>query len=101
MLSYEEFSESMLEVQAWFDKLDQINACGLWLWDWSHGGCGHLVIELLIKLMHDEDRWIEYFVYELDWGKRTDLHASWEDGTPIPLNTLDDLYRLLEACYQE
>ena len=33
MLSYEEFRESMLEVKAWFDKLDQINAvaygCGI------------------------------------------------------------------------
>ena len=97
MLTYKEFEEVMLEIKAWFDRLDAVNACGLWVWDWSQGGCAHVAVDMLMRVMHDTDKWIEYFIFEKDWGCNTELQAAWGDGTPIPLHTLEDLYKLLCA----
>ena len=58
-------------------------------------GLLHHYMALVKELMHDEGEWIEYWIYELEYGTRTDLGASYKDGTPIPLATIEDLYRLL------
>ena len=55
MLTYKEFEEVMLEIKAWFDRLDAVNACGLWVWDWSQGGCAHVAVDMLMRVMHDTD----------------------------------------------
>lgn len=54
-----------------------------------------------MRVMHDTDKWIEYFIFEKDWGRNTELQAAWGDGTPIPLHTLEDLYKLLCAVWCE
>lgn len=53
-------------------------------------------VNLLEMVTADEDEWISYFIFELDCGK------SWkpgtvteQDGTDIPLGTIDDLWNLL------
>lgn len=51
---------------------------------------------LLKNIFNDKDDWIEYYVYELNWGK------SWKkgmitskEGDDIKLKTLSDLYKIL------
>lgn len=53
------------------------------------------VMKYLKDVFEDEGTWIDYWVYELDFGTRTDLGASYKDGTPIKLNTMKDLYKFL------
>lgn len=54
-------------------------------------------LEKLLKvLMNDEYDWIQYFIYELDFGKENHRLKVYEkDGTEIPLETPENLYNLL------
>ena len=62
----------------------------------SFPDCVDAVIELLSYIFGDEDDWIGYFIFELEFGKRyVEGMVTREDGTNIPLATTDDLYRLL------
>lgn len=63
------------------------------------------VIHLLELLTHDDEEWISYFIYELDFGK------DYKEGTiyqknektgekvNIKLSTVEDLYNYLEANF--
>lgn len=54
------------------------------------------VIDLLEYILHDEDDWIGYWLFELDCGKRYKPGMITEsDGTDIPLATIEDLWNLL------
>ncbi len=54
------------------------------------------MIEILTDVMGDEDGWIEYFCYELDFGKENyRLKAYDKDDNEIPLANAKDLYNLL------
>lgn len=57
-----------------------------------------VLCDIIIEAMNDtETDWINYYIYELDWGEKNDeLKVYEEDGkTEIPLKTLDDLYNIL------
>ena len=60
----------------------------------------HLLINALVSVlseaMQDDNNWIEYYMYELDFGKENDrLKAFEKDGAEIPLRSASDLYDLL------
>ena len=68
----------------------------------------HFLSNALLKLLMVEfydnhhNSWIEYFIYEKDFGKRKELTVK-KAGEIIPLDTADDLYNLLVddmALYQ-
>lgn len=71
---------------------DFCNAAGLQI---SHES---LVVKLLKKLMHDQYEWIDYFIYELDYG-RNYKHgmAKNADGTNIDLSSAEALYGHLKS----
>ncbi|NCQ52027.1 hypothetical protein GW796_09055 [archaeon] len=51
----------------------------------------------LEKMTKDEYKWIEYFIYELDYGKKyKDGCIIDSDGSYIKLRTPEDLYNFLE-----
>ena len=54
------------------------------------------LIKVLQNAFYDEYKhsWIEYFIYEKDFGKRKDLKVK-KAGEIIPLDTPEDLYNLL------
>lgn len=54
------------------------------------------IVSLLKIIMDDQYGDIDYFIYELDWGtKAKEDSITEEDGTPIPMFTLEDLYNKL------
>lgn len=62
----------------------------------------HLVNNQLVKLLqvafndNHKDSWIEYFMYELDFGtKANELTAQRKDGTAIDITTAAKLYEFL------
>jgi hypothetical protein len=66
------------------------------------GYCGydnHWVTNQLIKLaqvaMGDKDSWIEYWIYELDFGKNYKEGCVMDKGEFVPLETSEDLYNML------
>lgn len=64
--------------------------------------CTDTVINLLAYIFNDKDQWIEYWVWELEFGERYedgDVRSS--DGSIIPLKTTEDLYNLLVKNIKE
>lgn len=58
----------------------------------------NVVLMLLDKIFKDESEYplIDYWVYELDFGKKWKAGVlTEEDGTDIPLKTVSDLYDAL------
>lgn len=58
----------------------------------------NILVEILQKTFNDDHAhsWIEYFCFELDFGKKNDsLKARDKNGNNIPLTTPEDLYNLL------
>ena len=54
------------------------------------------LIKLLVACMNDKGDWIEYFIYDLDYGKNyKEGCATHEDNAPIDLSTTDKLYDFL------
>lgn len=56
------------------------------------------IIEALISEMSDEEEeWIDYYMYELDFGRENDrLKAYDKNGVEILLSKPEDLYDLIE-----
>lgn len=58
--------------------------------------CIETATDLLSLIFCDEDRWIDYYVYELNFGESYQPGmVERADGTEIPLETVEDLYKLL------
>lgn len=56
----------------------------------------HLVVELLAEIMDDKMGDIEFFCYELDYGKKYELGCVIdEDGMEVDLSTPERLYDFL------
>lgn len=109
LLSYEEFEKYMLllkanesfqrdldEICSRYMKNTKINSLqysevNMWL-----PSLETTCIELLSKIMHNKYETIDYFVYDLDFGKNWEPGTiTDEDGKDIPLKTIKDLYNLL------
>ena len=60
------------------------------------------LIYLLKSTMKDSYEWIEYWLYELDCGRKyRPSSAKDADGKPIKLKTISDLYALLKKEYKD
>jgi hypothetical protein len=60
--------------------------------------CSSTVINLLHNIMgeKDKDEWIDYYCFELDFGKKWKEGTINIDGKDITLQTPEDLYNLLD-----
>ena len=95
-MSYELFERYMNIVRADYDWMEKV--CDLFdtcvLYDKIRSP--DTILEMLSDALHDTSDWIDYFVFELDWGK--DYEAGMvvdANNQNIPLATLHDLYNLL------
>lgn len=59
-----------------------------------HDSVVDALIELLEKVFHDEDGWIDYYIFETDFGKEH-RKITTDEGTTIQLDNVHDLYNLL------
>ena len=56
-----------------------------------------LTIAILKELVNDKENWIEYYIFEKHFGKRTDLKVKTkDDNNEIKLETFEDLYNIIE-----
>lgn len=53
------------------------------------------VVELLKTITNDTDEWIDYWIYELDFGDRDNGNRVTIDSKPILLKTVRELWDLL------
>ena len=55
-----------------------------------------LVLKTLTLALNDKEEWIEYWIFELDFGRKwKEGMICSPDGEDIPLQTLDQLYELI------
>lgn len=59
------------------------------------------LLELLKSTMEDTSEWIEYWLYELDCGRKYKPSSVTHDGKPTKLKTIADLYALLRKNYKD
>ena len=61
-----------------------------------------LFLDMIKEMVKDKCEWIEYYIWELDWGKNwQEGMVTEKDGTDVPLKTLKDLHSLLESEYED
>lgn len=96
MLEFEDFKKYMLEIKDQIDKERKLDEA-LHEMSPDFGGFSTnsitLEVELLKRLMLDEEDWIGYYIWEADWGE-TFPNVYDSHGEAIPL-TLENLYKLI------
>lgn len=105
IMSKESFCKVMSDYKSMFDFTDDLNQ----VFDKYDSDrdvyppvCTQTVIDLLEFIFNDEGEWIQYWTFELDFGKRyEDGWVTQKDGTIIPLKTVEDLYDLLVRNMEE
>lgn len=130
MLTFEQFQDQMSKLKVLFEKDAKVND---FIREMTFDGYGFFfgdainqIIDLLILLMDDnpQDSLIEYFVYDLDFGKdwQVGMVTERKPGTQIPdkdkvyepddvylepeeidipLGTVEDLYKELVVCHNK
>lgn len=97
---FKEFVESSQKITEFFDNCYKI---GIDIHDKVRDNIGHIEY-FLIKENFGEDGygWFTWWMYDLPSLKKSnpnDNHAFESDGTPIKLDTVDDLYDFLLENY--
>lgn len=106
MISFEKFKEYIDKYKELLDKEERLDDA-LKAFSLDFGGFNiedmhELFPKMLAELTRDKDDWIGYFIYELNWGRDwTENSVTEMDGTPIKLQTIEDLYNLLESEYED
>ena len=93
------FLKMMKEYKQLSDDIDNVHQAMKKL-DPDFGGfCISRVESFCTKLIKhsfdDKFGWVEYFIYDLEWGKKYKKGSVTENGKITPLKTLEDLYELL------
>jgi hypothetical protein len=104
MLTKKEFTDAMtaiVEQNAEDDRISKAlssicpDSC---FYDTKHATKG--LLNLLKSTMKDAYEWIDYWIYELECGKKYRTGSITQDGKPIKLKTIADLYALLKKEYK-
>ena len=60
------------------------------------GRVNTMVVDLLRETMEDTSEWIEYFIYDIEWGKNAKKGTVTDkNGKDIPIKTLSNLYDII------
>lgn len=105
IITYQEFERYMQSIQTIFDIEDRLADISH---EVKHRSKSEFslyypslvteTMELLAKAVDDNDDWISYFVFELDFGnKNNTMQIKDGDGNIIPLSTVEDLWNILHA----
>lgn len=58
---------------------------------------GSLILDMLKDLVHDKYDYIDYYIYELDWGKNgINCIAEVDGGKTYSLTNYDELYECIK-----
>lgn len=102
-ISFEDFEKNLKDVMLTLEMTDELyELAGKYSrlrngdYDISFPSLIDNMISLLSMLTNDEEKWIEYWVYELGCGKRAENYdITDKDGNSIPLSSIEDLWNLL------
>jgi len=99
MITLEQFKSALFDIKRFQEAQDSINNGFKMLGQDSRIMITlpeSLVVKLLEAVFNDKGEWIQYFLYELDWGKKyEDGCITDTDGSFIKLSTIEELYEFL------
>ena len=98
-LTKERFCKTIRQIQEVYDYSDKLNH----FFEENHidgylyePTCIEQALGLLAFIFDDKDQWIDYWVYELDFGRRyKEGMITYSNGENISLETAEELYELL------
>ena len=97
MISREKFIESINRLREYQKREYNLYHNGLDISEVTDGLVGGY-LDLLEEAAQDKGEWISYWCFDLDFGKDwTPDTCTDENGNPISLKTVDDLYKRLVA----
>lgn len=104
VLNKDEFINAMNELKKFWDFENDLNTM---IYEHCSGGyiffpdVISVTIKVLAKMFGDNDEWIDYYVWELCFGRKWKSGMiTNEDGSDCKLQSLDDLYTLLLENYK-
>ena len=97
-MTKQDFCKCMSLIKEQCDRFDKLNdgiyelfGRGDKLWDTLNI---NTEIEIMTKAMGDTDEWIEYYIYDCNWGEvDNDIRIN---GEPVAFKTFEDLYDMIK-----
>ena len=95
----EVIKERYYKIEEIYDKLDDV-----------FGSVGDLfidetsmtpIIDVISEIVEDNNKWIEWYVYDKNWGTDERLTVMDNNGNEIPSETLEDLWNLIYTTENE
>ena len=59
------------------------------------------IIDVISEIVEDNNKWIEWYVYDKNWGTDERLTVTDNNGNEIPSETLEDLWNLILTTENE
>lgn len=104
ILSKNDFCNAIAAIRSFWDKIREIeDTLGITFDECPITNIVNSYIDTLSSIMgdySDEDSWINYFCWELDFGRDWEPGCAEIDGKDYPLSNSGELYELLSTAYK-
>lgn len=55
------------------------------------------IIKTISEIIGDNEYWIEWYIYEKEWGTKKDMEVTDVNNNIVPSETLGDLWELIQG----
>lgn len=55
------------------------------------------IIKIISEIIGDDENWIEWYIYEKEWGTKEDMKVTDINNNVVPSETLEDLWELIQS----
>jgi len=55
------------------------------------------IIKTISDIIGDDEGWIEWYIYEKEWGTKEDMGVADGNDNDVPSETLEDLWGLIQS----
>ena len=55
------------------------------------------IIKVISDIVGDDGEWIEWYIYEKEWGTKEDMEVTDVNNNVVPSETLEDLWGLIQS----
>lgn len=55
------------------------------------------IIKTISEIIGDDEGWIEWYIYEKEWGTKEDIEVTDVNNNAVPSETLENLWELIQS----
>ena len=55
------------------------------------------IIKTISEIIGDDESWIEWYIYEKEWGTKEDMEVTDVNNNVVSSETLEDLWELIQS----